>query len=209
MRALKMSLIALSLAAGTAAKAGTLFEQLAPTPTRYAFTTNYADASFDPATADITALLFATSGASAIATDGLALGCDAGDYGGGASGKIVLVSRGSCFFTQKVALAQAAGALGVLIVENDPMATVAAGLGGSDPTITIPTFRLTMPLGTELSDLSRIGPVTVRMAIGDNLMSDVPEPAAWTMLVGGFGLVGAAMRARRRGRAGLGDAKAS
>jgi hypothetical protein len=198
MRGLKTSLIILSLFGGTAAKAGTLFEQLAPTPTGYALTTNYNNASFNPATADVTAQLFATSGTDPIATDGLSLGCDAGDYGGGVSGKIVLVSRGSCVFTDKVSLAQAAGALGVLIVENDPMVTGAAGLGGSDAGITIPTFRLTIPLGTELADLSRLGGVTVRMAIGDNLTSDVPEPAAWMMLVSGFGLIGAAMRGHRR-----------
>jgi hypothetical protein len=41
--------------------------------------------------------------------------------------------------------------------------------------------------------------------IGDNALglddvsiSAVPEPASWAMLIGGFGLTGAAMRRRRR-----------
>jgi hypothetical protein len=32
----------------------------------------------------------------------------------------------------------------------------------------------------------------------DNLVFTVPEPATWTMMIAGFGMIGFAMRARRR-----------
>ncbi len=74
-------------------------------------------------------------------TGGSAAGCDAAQYAG-VTGKIALVQRGTCPFVQKWSLAQAAGAVGVIIynegntperqnpifVDNqpDPPATIAA-----------------------------------------------------------------------------------
>jgi hypothetical protein len=39
---------------------------------------------------------------------------------------------------------------------------------------------------------------------GEALASDVPEPASWAMMLGGFGLIGGAMRSRRRTRVSFG-----
>lgn len=159
------------------AQAATLIEQISPDLTAYTEGVDYGIAGFSPLSVDLTAALFATSGTDGVAVGGLALGCDAGDYGG-TSGKIALISRGACTFVQKVELAQAAGALGVLIVENDPAASGVAGLGGSSQTINIAAFRLTRLLGIQLADLAREEPVTMRLAIGDNLTpTGVPEPA--------------------------------
>ncbi|MGB8716512.1 MAG: PA domain-containing protein, partial [Rhodanobacteraceae bacterium] len=63
-------------------------------------------------------------------------------------GKIALIDRGSCNFTVKVKNAQDAGAVGVLVANN-----VASGLspmGGSDPTITIPSLGTSQALGTSI-----------------------------------------------------------
>ncbi len=58
---------------------------------------------------------------------------------------IALVSRGTCGFAVKVKNAQDAGAVGVIVADNAPGPV--AGMGGSDPTITIPSVRVTQADG--------------------------------------------------------------
>ncbi len=60
-------------------------------------------------------------------------------------GKIALVSRGTCGFVVKVKNAQLAGAIAVIVSDNVPAALT--GLGGADPTITIPAVRVTQADG--------------------------------------------------------------
>jgi len=65
------------------------------------------------------------------------------------AGRIALVDRGTCTFVVKVKNAQNAGAIAVLVADNaagDPP----AGLGGVDPTITIPSVRITLALGNTI-----------------------------------------------------------
>ena len=59
------------------------------------------------------------------------------------SGKVALIDRGVCGFTVKVKNAQDAGAVAVLIGDN-VAGSPPAGLGGADPTITIPSVRITL-----------------------------------------------------------------
>lgn len=68
---------------------------------------------------------------------GSTLGC--GAITAPVAGKIALVDRGTCGFAVKAKNAQLAGASGVIIANNVPGAS-AIGLGGSDPTVTIPTI---------------------------------------------------------------------
>jgi hypothetical protein len=56
-------------------------------------------------------------------------------------GNIALVDRGTCNFSQKVKNAQNAGAIAVLVADNAP-GTPPPGLGGADPTVTIPSVRI-------------------------------------------------------------------
>lgn len=63
------------------------------------------------------------------------------------AGKIALIDRGICGFTIKVKNAQNAGAIGVIIADNAP-GNPPPALGGSDPTITIPSIRVTQAAGT-------------------------------------------------------------
>jgi hypothetical protein len=58
---------------------------------------------------------------------------------------IALVSRGTCGFAVKVKNAQNAGAIGVIVADNAPGAV--AGMGGADPSITIPAVRVTQADG--------------------------------------------------------------
>jgi hypothetical protein len=78
------------------------------------------------------------------------LGCNAFDAAtaNAVRGKVVLIDRGVCGFAVKTKNAQNAGAFGVIIVNN--VAGAAPGLGGSDPTITIPTVSVSLAQGTVL-----------------------------------------------------------
>jgi hypothetical protein len=68
---------------------------------------------------------------------------------GSLAGKIALVDRGTCAFTVKVKNCQNAGAIGVIVADS-VAGCPAAGMGGSDPTITIPAVRITQSDGAIL-----------------------------------------------------------
>ncbi len=65
------------------------------------------------------------------------------------NGKIALVDRGVCGFSIKVKNAQDAGAIGVLVADN-VAGSPPPGLGGTDPTVTIPSVRITLADGNAL-----------------------------------------------------------
>jgi hypothetical protein len=65
------------------------------------------------------------------------------------AGRIALIDRGTCPFTVKVKNAQEAGAVGVLIVDS-VVALPPPGLGGTDPTIVIPSGRIGLPDGNSI-----------------------------------------------------------
>lgn len=176
------------------AQAASLIEQISPNAATYTQVVDFGIADFGPRSADVTADLFATSGN---AVSGLALGCYGEDYFG-TSGKIALVSRGVCSLVTKVELAQAAGAVGVLIVEILPDPNGVANLGGVSQIVNIPAFRLARSLGIQLEVLAREGPVTMRLVMDDRPPpAGVPEPATWALMIAGFGLTGATLRRRQ------------
>jgi hypothetical protein len=74
--------------------------------------------------------------------------CEAITNGAQVAGNIALVDRGSCNFTVKAANAQAVGAIGVLVANN--VATGLPGMGGADPSITIPSLGITQALGASI-----------------------------------------------------------
>lgn len=65
------------------------------------------------------------------------------------NGKIALVDRGACNFTVKVKAAQDAGAVGAVVVDN-VAGSPPGGMTGVDPTITIPSVRITLADGNTL-----------------------------------------------------------
>ncbi|UAK22941.1 PA domain-containing protein [Sphingomonas nostoxanthinifaciens] len=193
------------LLAAAPAYADSLFEQLSPTPTGYSAGTDYGIASpvyyldgphiIGPSVADVTGTIFRLAGSDG--SYGLSLGCDAGDFGSGVAGHIVLLSRGTCLFAEKIHNAQNAGALAVLVADYDP-APPSLNYTGRDDAVTIFGFRISSALGQLLSDETLTQTTQVHMALGDNLVSSlaVPEPASWALFIGGFGMVGSAMRRR-------------
>jgi hypothetical protein len=76
-------------------------------------------------------------------------GCTALTNAAAVAGNIAIVDRGGCGFAVKAAIAQAAGATG-LIVANNVAGSPPPGLGGVDPTVTIPTISVTQSDGALL-----------------------------------------------------------
>ncbi len=115
-------------------------------------------ASFGPVNFDITGpLALVNDAAGASFTDG----CE--PLVGFPAGSIALIDRGTCNFTVKAANAQAAGAIAVIIA-NNAAGVNPPGLGGADPTITIPCVSVTQAAGNDLKASLLLGPVTVQLA---------------------------------------------
>lgn len=73
-------------------------------------------------------------------SDAPTLGCEPLVNAAEIAGRIAVVDRGTCLFTEKVKNAQNAGALAVLVVNNQPQGR--PPMGGSDPTIVIPSVGI-------------------------------------------------------------------
>jgi hypothetical protein len=78
------------------------------------------------------------------------------------AGKIALIDRGGCTFVIKVKRAQDAGAIGVVVADSVP-GCPALGMGGADPSITIPAVRVTTDDGARLKSALLLGAVNVSM----------------------------------------------
>lgn len=76
-------------------------------------------------------------------------GCTALTNAAAVAGKLALIRRGGCTFAVKAKNAQNAGAAGVLI-GNNAVGGSAFGIGGADPTVTIPVLSLSTALGDAL-----------------------------------------------------------
>ncbi|GAB4186469.1 MAG: T9SS type A sorting domain-containing protein [Wenzhouxiangellaceae bacterium] len=106
------------------------------------------------------------------------------------TGLIVIADRGGCNFTAKVANAQAQGASAVLIANN-----VAQGLppmGGTDPTITIPSVGISQADGVTIKNALGGGAVNSTVRLGSDLQSFIVRStdggANWTQLDDSNGL---------------------
>ncbi len=99
-------------------------------------------ASFGPQSFDITGTL-------ALATDsgGASTGDACEAIVANVTGKIAVADRGSCNFNVKAANVQAAGAIGLIIVNNQPGSI---SPGGADASITIPVLALTQSSGAPI-----------------------------------------------------------
>ena len=90
-----------------------------------------------------------TTGKIVLADDGVGVTTDACEpLLNNVDGKVVLVDRGACTFTSKVGNAQAGNAKGVMVANNQP--TGPAPMGGSDPSIVIPSVGVTRDFGDAL-----------------------------------------------------------
>ncbi|HZQ96130.1 MAG TPA: PA domain-containing protein [Candidatus Sulfotelmatobacter sp.] len=84
------------------------------------------------------------------------------------NGKIALVDRGSCAFTVKVKNCQDAGALAVIVADN-VAGSPPNGLSGTDPTITIPSVRITLADGNTIKGALAGGVVNATLGLDMSL----------------------------------------
>ncbi len=76
-------------------------------------------------------------------------------------GKIALIRRGNCTFVSKVKAAQDAGAIAVIIMNNNT--DLPFGMGGTDALITIPSVMISKTDGDMLQNALLSGPVNVSL----------------------------------------------
>ncbi len=129
---------------------------------------NAAPADFGPA---LTAT--GVTGDLVLVNDGVGTPSDGCTTFEGVTGAVALIDRGTCAFTVKVANAQAAGAIGVLIADN-VWGPPVDNLGGADASITIPSVRIAQGSGQTFKTALTGGPVNVTMRLGlpDSMATD-------------------------------------
>jgi hypothetical protein len=94
------------------------------------------------------------------------------------AGQIALVDRGTCGFVAKVKNAQNAGAVAVIVADN-AAGGPPAGLGGVDPTITIPSVRITLDAGNAIRAALTTGPVSAALLVDPTIRAGAdPEGRA-------------------------------
>jgi Zn-dependent M28 family amino/carboxypeptidase len=85
-------------------------------------------------------------------------GCEAADFPAATTGAVSLVQRGTCSFVQKLANAQAAGAVGVILFnEGDSPGRTNAGFRSGPTDLAIPAVFSSYAVGKELYDASTAG----------------------------------------------------
>jgi hypothetical protein len=143
-----------------------VFEQISPIPTIYNFGLGN----------DFTAIEFSAPGDVTASVQAIPnLGCDVADFAGFSAGSIALITRGVCFFADKIANAAAAGAAAALISNNVPGGAVF--VTASSPTL-IPALLATMAIGDDFRGLLAVDGVTARVGV------PVPGPIAGAGLPG-------------------------
>lgn len=91
-------------------------------------------------------------------------GCNPLTNGVDVAGKIALVRRGTCEFGVKALNAENAGAIAVVIVNNQPGAPIAMGAGANGGNVTIPVVMITQEAGNALE--AEVNAGNVVMLIG-------------------------------------------
>ena len=112
-------------------------------------------------------------------------GCTSTDFTGFVPGRIALIQRGTCAFDQKIALAVAAGAAGVIVFNEGSTGRTAASSCGGLVNRGIPVVCLaSYAVGQNLYDQAQQGPTSARVRIATitdpnradyNLIADSPH----------------------------------
>jgi hypothetical protein len=78
------------------------------------------------------------------------------------TGKIALIYRGSCEFGAKALEAENAGAVGVIIINNQPAAPIPMGAGAVGASVTIPVVMMTQADGVSLRSIMQSNTLVMR-----------------------------------------------
>jgi Zn-dependent M28 family amino/carboxypeptidase len=140
--------------------------QVSPEPATYPDGVAFATMDYS-GSGDTTAALVAVDLNLAAPRDPVTSGCEAADFAGFPSGAIALVQRGTCPFRDKAVNAVAAGAAGVIIMNQGNTAERSGLLLGTlgEPPFSHPVVGTTFALGETLSRGVQNGPtgVTIRL----------------------------------------------
>ena len=118
-----------------------VLERVSPAPAGPVDTTILSYSGSGDVTANVTALPAPPADATP--------GCEASDFAGVPAGDIALISRGSCTFAIKATNAYNAGAVGVIIYNNQ--AGSVNGTLGNDFTLNLPVVSVTQAVGQQLA----------------------------------------------------------
>lgn len=164
-------------------------EQVAPIPTAYGYGTGFGvmawsgsgnvTATVEPVDLQLAPPQVNTSG------------CEPEDFIGFPAGAIALMQRGTCAFRLKALNAQAAGAVGAIIINqgNTPDRTglFPGTLGG--PGVTIPVVAAAFPIGIELSQPGAVAHLQVSATTSFettyNVLAETNEGAPGTVIMAG------------------------
>ena len=147
LRAVRIALaaIVLTLAVPGAASAETIQSLEILTPAAIAGSYEAGGATFGPqaftVTAQVVQALDGANSAGPTTTDACSTITNPSEI----EGRIAAIDRGGCPFVTKVILAQQAGAIGVIILDNQPGPVM--GMGGLEGSIVIPSLRVTLATG--------------------------------------------------------------
>jgi len=124
-------------------------------------------------TGDVAVALDAANAAGPLTTDGCS------PIQNNIAGKIALIDRGTCGFIVKVKNAQDAGAIAVLIADS-VAGSPPSGLGGTDPTITISSVRISLADATALR--ASLPGVTVKLFADQSILAGTDRVKGLMML---------------------------
>ncbi|MGB4937440.1 MAG: PA domain-containing protein, partial [Ferruginibacter sp.] len=119
----------------------------------------------------------AVTGNVALVNDGVGNPADACEpIIGSLAGKIAVMDRGGCtapaaLFTNKVLKAQTAGAIAVIVVNNNPGNEIVT-MGGSDPSVTIPSVFVSNNYGNALKASMALGTVNISLSASTVIADD-------------------------------------
>jgi aminopeptidase Y len=140
-------------------------EQVSPNAIIYQVDNDFATMSYS-GSGDITAGLQAVD-LNLPPTGNSTSGCEPEDFVGFTPGKIALIQRGTCYYSDKALNAQNAGAAGVIIFNEgntpDRIPLMYGTLGG--PGVNIPVQSASHTLGAELYNLTLVDEVVVHMFV--------------------------------------------
>lgn len=147
----------------------------------------FSTASFGPQTFDVTApIALAHERGGISSSDGCAAGQPLPLTGTtlpalpdrNLRGKIALIDRGNCAFSTKAKFASSSGALGIIVINNEPLADPIP-MGNAD----VPQLPVNLPLPLATDDLYRLPTVMIRQDAGNALKAQLAAGSALRMRI--------------------------